>query len=232
MTSPKLDGSDFIAFGKDVANNVREVVEKSASVKRVVYVSSQGARYAEGVGKVRTNYNCERILESLACDVIFVRNCFFMENWSSAIETIKSENPYFYSTIAPLDYSLPTVSTRDIGKTCATVALRARITLERSPYILCLHGPRNFSVRDVHEAFEKVPGKKIQVRLIEKEGLRQFFEHSLLPANLVDDFVEMTQIFLPGSLLEEEMNDLSNAVRGEDTLVGAFSRMWSASKSI
>ncbi len=41
MTPPKLDGSDFIAFGKAVANNVRRAVERSGSVKRVVYVSSQ-----------------------------------------------------------------------------------------------------------------------------------------------------------------------------------------------
>lgn len=49
MTPPKLDGSDFIAFGKAVANNVRRAVERSGSVKRVVYVSSQGAQYPEGV---------------------------------------------------------------------------------------------------------------------------------------------------------------------------------------
>lgn len=49
LTPPKLDGSDFIAFGKNVATNVGQAVTKSGSVKRLVYVSSQGAQYAEGV---------------------------------------------------------------------------------------------------------------------------------------------------------------------------------------
>jgi hypothetical protein len=83
----------------------------------------------------------------------------------------------------------------------------------------------------VWEAFEKVTVKKIRVELIEKEGLRGFFEHSPLPASLVDDFVEMTQTFVPRGLLEEEMNDLTNAVRGDDTLADSFSRMWRASQS-
>ena len=58
---------------------------------------------------MRTNHNCEKILKSVACDVVLLRNCYFMENWSSALETIKSDPPYFYSTVAPLDYSLPMV---------------------------------------------------------------------------------------------------------------------------
>lgn len=94
-----------------------------------------------------------------------------------------------------------------------------------------LHGPRNFSVRDVWEAFEKVTGKKVRVELVEKEGLQGFFEHSPLPANLVDEFFEMTLTFLPGGLLEEEINDLTNAVRGNDTLVDSVSRMWRASQN-
>jgi uncharacterized protein YbjT (DUF2867 family) len=49
LTPPKLDGSDFIAFGKDMATNVRQAVAKSRSVKRLVYVSNQGAQYAEAV---------------------------------------------------------------------------------------------------------------------------------------------------------------------------------------
>ena len=77
----------------------------------------------------------------------------------------------------------------------------------------------------MQEAFEKVTRKKIDVRLVEKDGLRQFFENSPLPANILDDFVEMLFAFLPGGLLEEEMNDMRNATRGQDTLVDAFAHM-------
>ncbi len=66
------------------------------------------------------------------------------------------------------------------------------------------------------------------MRLVKKEGLREFFENCPLPANLVNDFVEMTLTFLPGGLLEKEMNDLTHVKRGEDTLVDAFGEMWNA----
>lgn len=102
--------------------------------------------------------------------------------------------------------------------------------LEKHPRIVELHGPRNYSVRDVREAFEKVTGKTIEVRLIQKDQLYGFFS-GFLPASLVDDFVEMTLTFLPGGLLEEEMNDLTNASRGQDSLVDAFERMWAASQA-
>ncbi|KAJ3547262.1 hypothetical protein NM208_g1609 [Fusarium decemcellulare] len=223
MTPPKYDGSDYIAIAKAIATNVRQAVDKLTTVKRLVYVSSMGAQYAEGV--VRTNHHSERILEGSDADVVLVRNCYFMENWMSALETIKADPPHFYSTIAPLDYALPMVSARDIGRTCAREALGAGTPLAKSPRIFELHGPRNYSVRNVKEAFEKVTGKKIEARLVEKPDLHKFFS-GFLPANIVDDFVEMTLTFLPGGLLEDEMNDLTNVKHGQDTLVDAFSQMW------
>jgi hypothetical protein len=48
LTPPKLDGSDFIAFGKVVSQNVRDVVQRSGTVKRIVCVSSMGAQYSHG----------------------------------------------------------------------------------------------------------------------------------------------------------------------------------------
>ncbi len=52
---------------------------------------------------------CEQLLEGITSEVVFIRNGYFMENWSSALETINSDQPYFYSTVAPLDYNLPMV---------------------------------------------------------------------------------------------------------------------------
>lgn len=49
MTPPKYDGSDYILFGKTVMGNIREAIKKSATVERVVYVSSMGAQFSQGV---------------------------------------------------------------------------------------------------------------------------------------------------------------------------------------
>ena len=50
---------------------------------------------------------------------------------------------------------------------------------------------------EVKEAFEQVTGKQIEVRVIEQRDLEGFFS-GFLPPSLVDDFVEMTRMFLPG----------------------------------
>ena len=49
LTPPKYDGSDFIAETKKAATNVRNAIERSGTVRRLVYISSMGAQHAEGV---------------------------------------------------------------------------------------------------------------------------------------------------------------------------------------
>lgn len=56
-----------------------------------------------------TSHIAENILKDAAEEVVFVRCAYFMENWASAIDTVKSEHPYFFSTITPLDYEVPMV---------------------------------------------------------------------------------------------------------------------------
>ncbi|KAH8763290.1 hypothetical protein F5883DRAFT_677197 [Diaporthe sp. PMI_573] len=201
LTPPKLDGSDYITFGEVVSQKVRDAVQRSGTVKRVVYVSSMGVQYLHGNGEVRTDYNCERILETCAPEVLLVRICYFMENWASAIDTIKADPPHIYSIIGQLDYKLP--------------------------MLFDLHGPKIFSVLEVKEAFEQVTRKQIEVRVIEQRDLEGVFS-GFLPPSLVGDFVEMTRMFLPGGFLVNEMNDLSNAKRGDESLVDALQSFWTA----
>ena len=85
-------------------------------------------------------------------------------------------------------------------------------------------------MREVKQAFEKVTGKQIEVRVIEQKDLEGFCS-GFLPPSIVGDFVEMTRMFLPGGFLVDEMNDLSNAKRGDDNLVDAFQPLWTAAKA-
>jgi hypothetical protein len=80
---------------------------------------------------------------------------------------------------------------------------------------------------------ESLTGKKVETRLVGKEGLTGFFG-AVLPPHLVRDFVEMTESFLPGGLLEEEMRTLEGdpgMLRGEDDLFGVLKRAWHAQES-
>lgn len=58
-----------------------------------------------------TNHAAEQILGGTrnVDEVVCVRPVYFMENWSTAVDTIKAEN-YFFSTLTPSSLKLPHVS--------------------------------------------------------------------------------------------------------------------------
>ena len=62
-----------------------------------------------GQGEIKTNHIAESILKDAAPEVVFVRCVYFMENWATAMATINSPDPFFFSTITPLDYKIPMV---------------------------------------------------------------------------------------------------------------------------
>ncbi|RYP40461.1 hypothetical protein DL767_001697 [Monosporascus sp. MG133] len=223
-TPPKYDGSDIIAHAKVIAENVRDAVSRASSVKRLVYISSGGAQYSEGVGEIRTNHVSETIYQDAAAEVVFIRNAYFMENWVTALDTIKADPPHFYSTLTPLDHKIPMVIifAYPFWEEPSPLLTRGSAT---NPQIIDLYGPEWYSTRDVQKAFEHVTGKSIEVRLVEKNNLADFFAQ-FLPNSLVGYYTEMTLSILPGGLLEAEAKSLHNARRGQDTLVDAFKRMW------
>lgn len=86
----------------------------------------------------------------------------------------------------------------------------------------------------MRDALEILTGKKVHVRSVEKEGLAEFFG-AVLPPHLVQDFVDMTVSFLPGGLLEQEMQTLAgddNVRRGEVDLFGVLKRAWEAQADV
>jgi len=50
---PAYDGRDIIAHSRLISNNVKNAIEKSDTVKRIVLLSSLGAEFAEGVVGIR-----------------------------------------------------------------------------------------------------------------------------------------------------------------------------------
>ncbi|KAI9164202.1 hypothetical protein HJFPF1_05842 [Paramyrothecium foliicola] len=224
LSPPHLDGSDYVAAAKKVAQAVRDAIAKAPSVRRLVYISSMGAQYEKGTGEVMTNHVSEHIYRDAAPEVVFIRNTYFMENWISAVATIKSSTPHFYSTVTPADYKLPMISARDIGRQAAKQVFESKFD-GPSPKIVDLQGPEQYSSNDVKKAFEEVTGKSIELRLVPKDQLHSFFSKGL-PATIVDDFVEMTESFLPGGITEEDMKPTKDTQFGKDTLVDSFKNMF------
>lgn len=141
-----------------------------------------------------------------------------MENWTSCIDTLKAPEPFFFSTITPLDYKVPMVAVRDIGAVLAREALAGKKS-SQSPYIYDLQGPRDYSPNDVQAALSKaLGGKSVAVNPVEKDQLPEFF-NKVFPANVAAEFVEMTRSFLPGGKMILEPDPVEReVVRGETGL--------------
>jgi uncharacterized protein YbjT (DUF2867 family) len=135
-------------------------------------------------------------------NIVFVRCAYFMENWTMNLDTLRGPNPFFFSTITPVDYEIPMVAISDIGATIAE-QLTNKEYLSNNPYIFELHGPRKYSPLDVRAAFTQALGKDVEVRPVEKDNLRQFFAQ-VFPPQVLDYWVEMAMSILPDGKLGTE----------------------------
>ncbi|KPM39232.1 hypothetical protein AK830_g7355 [Neonectria ditissima] len=203
ITPPVYDGRDIVAHSKLVSKNVRDAVERSGSVKRLVLLSSMGAEFAEGVGEIKTNHIAEQVFKSTNVpEIVFVRCAYFMENWTMSLDTLKGTTPFFYSTITPLDYKVHMVAIKDIGLILAT-ELTKKTAPTSKPFILELHEPQAYTPMDVQKAFSRALSKEVAVKAIENQDLPAFYGQ-VFPPEIVGDWVEMTMSFLPGGVAAKD----------------------------
>ncbi|KAE8412938.1 hypothetical protein BDV36DRAFT_269889 [Aspergillus pseudocaelatus] len=210
ITPPRYDGSDILACARTASENTRLAIQKSGSVKRLVLLSSMGAEHESGTGEIMTNHIAETILKDAAPEVVICRCTYFMENWAVAVQTAKSEQPHLYSCITPADFEVPMVAVKDMGQAFATYLLKPDIP--ESPYVVDVHGPSSYTPKDVQKAFEEVVGKEVELRLVEKKDLSQFFA-GFLPKNVAEAFTEMTIAFLPGGIMANANAENSSSDR-------------------
>jgi hypothetical protein len=63
-------------------------------------------------GVLRLNHLSNKILEHAAPEVLIVKPGLFQEQWAHVFETIKADPPVIYSTVTPVDYKVPMVSSQ------------------------------------------------------------------------------------------------------------------------
>jgi uncharacterized protein YbjT (DUF2867 family) len=230
---PAYDGRDIVAHSRLISNNVKNAIEKSGTVKRLVLLSSLGAKFAEGVGELKTNHISEEILKTTNIpEIIFLRAAYFMENWTMSLETLKAPEPFFCSTITPLDFKVAMVAVKDIGQALAEQTIRDWKPPTK-PYICELHGPQPYTPLDVQDTFSQVLQKDVQIKAIEKDELKDFFSPIFAP-QIVDEWVEMTRSFLPGGIAAKDLSKPSDVdvVYGKTTLKEAFDSATAEMKGI
>ncbi|KAF4983548.1 hypothetical protein FZEAL_1083 [Fusarium zealandicum] len=209
ITPPVCDGRNIADHANLVSKNVCDAIDKSGTVKRLVLLSSMGAEFAEGVGEIKTNHIAEQVFKSTnVAEIVYVRCAYFMENWTMALETLKAPEPFFFSTITPLDFKVAMIAVQDIGHTLATELVKES-TSSAKPHIFELHGPRPYSALDVQQAFSQALGKEVEVKAVQREDLPGFYSQ-VFPPEIVGDWVEMATSFLPGGIAEKDASKPSH----------------------
>lgn len=179
-------------------------------------------------GEIKTNNAAERMLKNIeGVHETFVRCSYFMENWTMFPDGLKAPEPFFYSTVTPVDYRFPMIAVKDIGEVLAREALdtpkdkkstKSDGTMP-SPDIYELHGPEDYTPLDVKASLTKAMGKDVEIRPVEQKDLDEFFGH-IFPPDQCKEWVEMAKCFLPGgvALLNPPPESESRVVRGKVTL--------------
>lgn len=164
-------------------------------------------------GEILCNNMAEQVFaDTNVPEIIYVRCTFFMENWTACLDPLREPEPFFYSTITPLDFKSPMIAIKDIGSIIASELIKQPLPAQSppsKPYIFEIHGPRNYSPQDVQAAFSSAMGKKVSIKPVEKHEFRSYFS-KIFPPQTVDGWVEMSLSFLPGGILASDTADYDN----------------------
>ncbi|KAK0669298.1 hypothetical protein QBC41DRAFT_275155 [Cercophora samala] len=192
--------ADVFDHAKRQTENVKAAILKSATVKKVVLMSTMGAQYSSGTGELKANHAAETTISTLPLSIqkVYVRCSWFMENWASELPNLLSDKPFFYSTISPADFPFPHIAVRDIGKTCAQELLSTEPP-KSNPYIFELQG-RSYSSNDVKKTFEELLGREVEMRVVPKEGLLDYYRQAF-SEHVAREYTEMNLSFLEGGIL-------------------------------
>ncbi|KID80334.1 uncharacterized protein G6M90_00g010460 [Metarhizium brunneum] len=218
ITPPVFDSGDIVAMAKERSENVKSAIEKSATVNKVVLLSSIGAQYSSGVGEIKTNNIAERVFATTNVpEIIFIRCAYFMENWTVALDTLRGPEPFFFSTVTPLEWKIPMVAVGDVGAAIAAQALKRESSPSR-PYVFELHGPRMYSPLDVQVAFSDALRTRVAVRPVARGDLVGFYKQ-VFPEDVVPEWVEMATSFLPGGVMKPgDVEEGTGVVNGKTEL--------------
>lgn len=168
-------------------------------IKRVVCLSSIGARIEANTGNILMSRMLEQSLDNLAIDKVFVRPAYYFSNWLAFMDTIRNSNslPTFFPQHLKLDMNSPI----DVAQFIASII--AEYGSSTGKKIVELTGPVKYSSIDVAETFTKLFGKQINLQTIATEDWKQ----TLISAGFTEDtsanLMDMTQAVIDDIVVRE-----------------------------
>jgi uncharacterized protein YbjT (DUF2867 family) len=136
----------------------------ASGVGHVVFLSSTGSQHDAGTGPITSTHDAEVALSKSRADVTFLRAPYFMENLAGSLYAVdKGELPSFIL----IDKAIPMAATQDIGATAAKLLLEGG----HGKSVVELHGPRDYSQKDVAAALSKITGKTVTAKQGPEEAM-------------------------------------------------------------
>lgn len=193
----------------------------TASVPRVVSLSTIGAQHETGTGILKGLYLMEQAFGALPMPVAFVRAAWFMENaaWDLPLASDQGE---LASHLQPLDKQFPMVSTEDVGRVAAEVLAGPAWAGRR---VVELEGPRRYSPQDVASALSQVVRRPVRPRAVPRDQWEPAFRAQGAPAAAAALRAEMLDAFNAGHV---DFAGASEHVRGRVSLNEAVAALGTA----
>jgi NAD(P)H dehydrogenase (quinone) len=156
LIPPMMSSTDVRSDNGRKTAAIAKAIDASG-IKHVVFLSSIGSQHDAGTGPIVSTHDAEAALSRSRADVTFLRAPYFMENLAGSLYALdKGELPTFID----LDKPFPMVATQDIGTAAAKLLLEGG----HGKSIVELHGPREYSQKDVAAALSKITGKTVTAK--------------------------------------------------------------------
>lgn len=211
ISPPDHTARDFIEERQRLTARQVEVLA-AEKVPHVVLLSSVGAHLSSGTGLILSAHNIERQLRASGLPATFLRACYFLENWRSVVQPVKSDGvlPSFIAA----DQRIPMVATVDIGKALAQALLDG----PRGVRVIELSGPVDLSPSDVAAAFGRLLGKPVKVVEAPLDAVVPTFTSLGVSAGIAALYREMYEGIARGTIVPEPGEHIRGTTALEVTL--------------
>ncbi len=193
LNPPAYADRDLFARARTLVGNIAEAVRRSG-LPRLVVLSSMGAHLEAGSGNIGTNRLFERELGGLACETVFLRPAYFMENWAW-VAPVAAQAGVLPSFLLPTDRPIPMVAAADIGSLAARALRDASLS-----GVIQLEGPRPCSADDAARAFAAALGRPVAAVPVPEEEWGPNLEKSGFTPRTIAAWVEMFRGFNSGAI--------------------------------
>jgi uncharacterized protein YbjT (DUF2867 family) len=192
LNPPAAPHTDTVSKELETLSSMLAALEGS-DIEKVVGESTYGAQSGEGIGDLGVLYQMEEALKASGIPHSIIRAAYYMSNWDAALDTAVKEGKVH--TLYPVDFKLPMVAPKDIGKIAARLML-APINHTGLHYV---EGPEMYSAADVAAAFALALGKPVQAVATPAAQWEQMLTGRSFSKPAAASMIAMTNIVLKGA---------------------------------